>query len=74
MPDVHTRDNTRLFYIDTQAGQPIVFIASAWLNSRMWEFQIPYFVDQGFRCVAYDRRGHGRSDCPWSGYVRTRSA
>jgi non-heme chloroperoxidase len=68
MPDVHMRDNTRLFYIDTHVGQPIVFIASAWLNSRMWEFQIPYFVDQGFRCVAYDRRGHGRSDCPWSGY------
>jgi non-heme chloroperoxidase len=68
MPYVHTRDNTRLFYIDTHVGRPIVFIASAWLNSRMWEFQIPYFVDQGFRCVAYDRRGHGRSDWLWTGY------
>jgi pimeloyl-ACP methyl ester carboxylesterase len=34
----------------------------------MWEFQVPYFVDQGFRCVAYDRRGHGRSDWTWTGY------
>jgi pimeloyl-ACP methyl ester carboxylesterase len=34
----------------------------------MWEIQIPYLVDQGFRCVAYDRRGHGRSDPSWDGY------
>jgi pimeloyl-ACP methyl ester carboxylesterase/quercetin dioxygenase-like cupin family protein len=46
----------------------MVFIASAWLDSRMWEFQIPYLADHGFRCIAYDRRGHGRSDSPWSGY------
>jgi pimeloyl-ACP methyl ester carboxylesterase len=68
MPYLHTRDNTRLFYIDTLAGRPIVFVASAWLNSRMWEPQLPYFVDRGFRCIAYDRRGHGRSDWPWTGY------
>jgi non-heme chloroperoxidase len=68
MPYIHTPDNTRLFYIDTHVGRPIVFVASAWLNSRMWEFQVPYFVDHGFRCIAYDRRGHGRSDFPWTGY------
>jgi pimeloyl-ACP methyl ester carboxylesterase len=68
MPYLHTRDNTRLFYIDTHVGRPILFAASAWLNSRMWEFQIPYFVERGFRCIAYDRRGHGRSDWPWNGY------
>lgn len=68
MPYLHTRDNTRLFYLDTHVGRPIVFVASAWLNSRMWERQIPYFVDRGFRCIAYDRRGHGRSDWPWTGY------
>ena len=68
MPYVHTPDNTRLFYIDTHVGRPMLFVASAWLNSRMWEFQIPYFVDQGFRCIACDRRGHGRSDWPWTGY------
>jgi non-heme chloroperoxidase len=68
MPYVDTRDNTRLFYTDTHLGRPLLFVASAWLNSRMWEFQIPYFADHGFRCVAYDRRGHGRSDSPWTGY------
>jgi pimeloyl-ACP methyl ester carboxylesterase len=68
MPYIHIRDKTQLFYIDTAAGRPLVFVSSAWLNSRMWEFQIPYFVDRGFRCVAYDRRGHGRSDWPWTGY------
>lgn len=68
MPYVRTRDNVELFYISGGTGRPIVFVASAWLSSRMWEFQIPYFVDQGFRCVAYDRRGHGRSDETWDGY------
>ena len=34
----------------------------------MWDFQIPFLVDHGFRCVAVDRRGHGRSDSPWTGY------
>jgi pimeloyl-ACP methyl ester carboxylesterase len=67
MPYVHTPESVRLFFIDTQVGSPIVFIASVWLNSRVWEFQIPYFVSERFRCIAYDRRGHGRSDTPWSG-------
>ena len=46
----------------------MVFVASAWLDSRMWEFQTPYLVDQGFRCIAYDRREHGCSDSSWDGY------
>jgi pimeloyl-ACP methyl ester carboxylesterase len=68
MPYIQTHDHTRLFYTDGGTGKPIVFVASAWLDSRMWEFQIPYLVDHGFRCIAYDRRGHGRSDWPWDGY------
>jgi len=68
MPYFPTRDHTRLFYTDGGTGQPMVFVASAWLDSRMWEFQTPYLVDQGFRCIAYDRRGHGRSDWSWDGY------
>jgi pimeloyl-ACP methyl ester carboxylesterase len=68
MPYIQTRDHTRLFYIDGGAGKPILFVASAWLDSRMWEFQIPFLVDRGFRCIAYDRRGHGRSDSSWDGY------
>ena len=68
MPYIQTRDKTRLSYTDSGTGTPMVFIASAWLDSRMWEFQIPFLVDHGFRCIAYDRRGHGRSDSPWNGY------
>jgi pimeloyl-ACP methyl ester carboxylesterase len=68
VPYVQTCDHTRLFYTDGGTGKPIVFVASAWLDSRMWEFQVPYLVDHGFRCIAYDRRGHGRSDWPWDGY------
>jgi pimeloyl-ACP methyl ester carboxylesterase len=68
MPYLHTLDNTRLFYMDTAIGRPVVFVASAWLNSRMWEYQMPYLADRGFRCIAYDRRGRGRSDWPWTGY------
>ena len=62
MPYTQTHDRPRLFYTDCGAGRPMVFVASAWLDSRMWEFQIPYLVGHGFRCVAVDRRGHGRSD------------
>ena len=68
MPYIQTRDRTSLFYTDAGAGRPMVFVASAWLDSRMWEFQIPYLVDHGLRCIAYDRRGHGRSDTSWDGY------
>jgi len=68
MPYLTASDQTKLFYLDTRVGRPLVFVASAWLNSRMWEYQIPYFAERGFRCIAYDRRGHGRSDWPWTGY------
>jgi len=68
MPFVQTADGTSLYYLDWGSGKPAVFAASAWLSSRMWEFQLPFLAGQGLRCVAYDRRGHGRSDCPWDGY------
>ncbi|GAA3186450.1 alpha/beta fold hydrolase [Nonomuraea roseoviolacea] len=63
-----TSDGTRLAYEDYGQGRPIVFVASAMLCSDMWEYQIPYFVDRGYRCIALDRRGHGRSDRPSTGY------
>jgi pimeloyl-ACP methyl ester carboxylesterase len=68
MPYIETNDRTRLFYLDAGTGTPVVFVASAWLSSQMWEFQLPYLADRGVRCIAYDRRGHGRSDWPWQGY------
>jgi non-heme chloroperoxidase len=68
MPFLQAGDDTSLYYTDWGSGRPAVFVASAWLNSRMWEFQLPWLVGQGLRCIAYDRRGHGRSDSPWNGY------
>ena len=61
-------DGTRLAYEDYGAGSPVVFVAGAMLSAEMWEYQVPYFVERGYRCVAIDRRGHGRSDRPSGGY------
>ncbi|WP_225849049.1 alpha/beta fold hydrolase [Streptomyces sp. HPF1205] len=63
-----THDGTRLAYEDYGTGTPVVFIAGAMLNTDMWEYQIPFFAERGYRCVALDRRGHGRSDRPSTGY------
>ncbi|WP_226874019.1 alpha/beta fold hydrolase [Microbispora sitophila] len=57
-----TVDGTRLAYEDYGQGEPILFLASWVLHSDMWEYQLPFFVEHGYRCVALDRRGHGRSD------------
>lgn len=69
-----TTDGTRLAYQDYGQGRPIVFVASWSLGSDMWEYQIPFFTEQGFRCVALDRRGHGRSGRPSTGYDLDTSA
>ncbi|GAA0333978.1 alpha/beta hydrolase [Actinoallomurus spadix] len=63
-----TTDGTRLAYEDYGQGPAIVFVASCMLSTDMWEYQVPFFVERGYRCVALDRRGHGRSDRPSGGY------
>lgn len=68
MPYLETTDGTRLAYEDYGTGAPIVFIAGWSLNTEMWEYQVPFFVERGYRCVLLDRRGHGRSDRPSTGY------
>jgi non-heme chloroperoxidase len=68
MSFVETNDGTQLFYTDAGSGRSVVLMASAWLSSAMWDFQVPALVDHGLRCITYDRRGHGRSDRPWAGY------
>jgi non-heme chloroperoxidase len=68
---VHTRDGVALFYRDwgnAAAKNTIVFVASYSLPSDMWAYQMTPLVQRGFRCVAYDRRGHGRSGDPGGGY------
>lgn len=69
MPHFRASDDTRLFYRDWGTGSPVVFVSSAGLSSDMWQYQMLGLTEAGLRCVAYDRRGHGRSDDPGSGYT-----
>lgn len=61
MPTFTTADHTDIHYADTGSGPAVVFTHSWGLNSGQWNQVIQRLVDKGFRCVAYDRRGHGRS-------------
>src|SRR5712672_3428227 len=60
-------DGTEIFFKDWGAGQPIVFSHGSPLNSDAWEDQMMFLADRGYRCIAHDRRGHGRSSQPWDG-------
>jgi non-heme chloroperoxidase len=68
MPTIETPDGTQIYYKDWGSGPPVVFIHGWPLNADMWEYQMPWLTAQGFRCIAYDRRGFGRSSQPWAGY------
>ena len=68
MPYIKARDEVSLFYKDWGTGAPIVFIHGWPLNADMWEYQMTPLVRQGYRCIAYDRRGFGRSEQPAQGY------
>jgi pimeloyl-ACP methyl ester carboxylesterase len=68
MPSFQTSDGTTLAYTDWGDG-PAVVLCHAWaLDSDSWNYQLPDLVGAGFRCITYDRRGHGRSDRPGHGY------
>jgi len=62
------RDRAELFVRDWGQGRPIVFLAGWTLTSDMWAYQMAPLSEAGFRCVAYDRRGHGKSEDPGAGY------
>ncbi|MBS1184075.1 MAG: chloroperoxidase [Proteobacteria bacterium] len=62
-----TADGTQLFYKDWGVGQPIVFSHGWPLSSDAWDQQMLFFGNNGFRVIAHDRRGHGRSDQTWDG-------
>jgi non-heme chloroperoxidase len=62
------RDGTRLYHRDWGEGRPVVFLAGWGLPSECWAYQAAALSEEGLRCIAYDRRGHGRSDAPWKGY------
>lgn len=62
-----TQDGTQIYYKDWGSGQPVVFSHGWPLNSDSWEAQMLFLTDHGFRVIAHDRRGHGRSSQPWNG-------
>lgn len=62
-----TRDNTEIYFKDWGSGQPIVFSHGWPLSSDAWEDQMFFLASHGYRCIAHDRRGHGRSSQPWQG-------
>src|SRR5205814_3831200 len=67
MGTITTKDGTEIFYKDLGSGQPIVFSHGWPLSSDDWDAQVFYFASRGFRCIAHDRRGHGRSGQKWDG-------
>src|SRR5438876_5875654 len=64
---ITTKDGTQIYYKDWGTGQPIVFSHGWPLNADAWEGQMFFLASHGYRCIAHDRRGHGRSSQPWNG-------
>jgi non-heme chloroperoxidase len=67
MSTIATKDGTQIYYKDWGSGQPIVFSHGWPLSADAWESQMLFLADHGYRCIAHDRRGHGRSSQPWNG-------
>jgi len=67
MSAITTKDGTRIYYKDWGSGQPVVFSHGWPLSSDAWDDQMLFLADRGYRCIAHDRRGHGRSSQPWNG-------
>jgi non-heme chloroperoxidase len=68
MAFITAKDGAELYWREWGAGSPILFLNSLGCDSRMWDYQITAFANEGFRCIGFDRRGHGRSDQPAHGY------
>ena len=68
MPTITTKDGTEIFYKDWGSGQPIVFSHGWPLSSDDWDTQMLFFFNHGFRVIAHDRRGHGRSSQGGTGH------
>jgi non-heme chloroperoxidase len=67
MPTITTTDGAEIFYKDWGFGAPVVFSHGWPLNADAWDHQMMFLASNGFRAIAHDRRGHGRSSQPWTG-------
>jgi non-heme chloroperoxidase len=71
MSIIRTKDGTEIFYKDWGKGQPIVFSHGWPLSADDWDAQMMFFLNHGYRVIAHDRRGHGRSSQPGEGHTWT---
>ena len=67
MSTLTTKDGTQIYYKDWGTGPPVVFSHGWPLSADSWEAQMVFLASNGYRCIAHDRRGHGRSSQPWTG-------
>src|SRR6476661_1965462 len=67
MNTITTKDGTQIYYKDWGKGQTVVFSHGWPLSADAWEDQMIVLAGNGYRCIAHDRRGHGRSSQPWGG-------
>jgi non-heme chloroperoxidase len=67
MTTITTTDGTQIYYKDWGTGQPVVFSHGWPLSADAWDDQMVFLAERGYRCIAHDRRGHGRSSQPWQG-------
>jgi non-heme chloroperoxidase len=65
---IRSRDGIRLYWKEWGTGRPLLFVHGAAVHGGFWDYQVATLADHGYRCITFDRRGHGRSDQPAYGY------